>query len=127
MVVVIIYLFIFRSPKQAASCSQTDICWGRQADPLPRQARSRLPLLPPCGAGDRPQGARAREWPLLRAAFPSARIQVQQLALGAPVSLLLPAAGLSPRMALAWHRVPGCWRLRQRAERQERVGGRGQK
>lgn len=59
MVIVIIYLFIFRSPKQAASCSQTDICWGCQADRLPGQARSRLPLFPASGGRGPHQAARA--------------------------------------------------------------------
>lgn len=43
MLVVIIYLFL-ETPNRLASCSQTDICWGPQADGLGRQARSRLPL-----------------------------------------------------------------------------------
>lgn len=68
MVVVIIYLLIFRSPTQAASCSQTDICWGCQADRLPGQARSRLPLLPASGAGAPPavQGQGGLHGPLTR-------------------------------------------------------------
>ena len=106
MVVVIIYLFISRSPREAASCSQTDICWGHQADPPPGQARSRLPLRLPWGggAGGGPQGAKG---PLLPTALPWAEIQAQSLAPASPISRLLPAAGLSPSMALAWHRVPG--------------------
>lgn len=56
------------------------------------------------GAGGGPQGAKG---PLLRTALPWAEIQAQPLSPASPVSLLLPAVGLSPRMALAWHRVPG--------------------